>query len=180
MAKKSDRILGGNQLRLPGAAGRIRDVELITPHVAELPVTTTRRYEWDMAHRLPYHDGKCRRLHGHRYVAEIDVTGQLITGQVSSAGMVLDFGVLDKAINKAIGYWDHRTMLWSQDPLLDIMASDLAQRLDTLGVFTVPFIPTAENIAREVVRLLAKLPQGHHASRVRIYETPKGWAEARG
>ena len=61
-------------------------------------ITVTRRYEWDMAHRLPEHSGKCSRLHGHRYVAEIDVEGEIDQASGSSHGMVLDFGDLDPSL----------------------------------------------------------------------------------
>lgn len=132
-------------------------------------VTLTTRYEWDMGHRLPSHNGKCRRLHGHRYTAEIDVTGPLMT-LGPSMGMVVDFYVLKKAIDAAIGHWDHRTMLHEEDPLR------LDDEDDT-GVLRVSFVPTAENIAREVMRVMRM--QGLNITRVRVYETPNGWAEVR-
>lgn len=141
--------------------------------VAKQLVTITRRYEWDMAHRLVNHLGKCCRLHGHRYVLECDATGPLRkTG--SSEGMVYDFGDVDECINKAIGWWDHRTMLQDTDPIH--LSSDSGLLESELGIFRVPYRPTAENMAIEVMKLLSV---DMRVTRVRIYETPKSWAEVR-
>lgn len=152
----------------------------------EPQVTVTRSFKWDMAHRLPNHGGKCRRLHGHRYLAEIDVTGPIRTSG-SSQGMVIDFGDLDKIIDDVIGFWDHRTMLFEGDNCLSYGEENMdLHHENEVGIFRVPFHPTAENIARHVLTLLT-----HHfrkllgdvkhctVTRVRIYETPTGWAEAR-
>ncbi|MFA6315603.1 MAG: 6-carboxytetrahydropterin synthase [Candidatus Paceibacterota bacterium] len=131
-------------------------------------VTVTKRYDWDMGHRLPDHGGKCRRLHGHRYTAEIDITGRVCTD-----GMVVDFGDLKQVLEQRIGAWDHRCMLHDKDQL---MSNYKPEAQDLWGVFRVPFIPTAENIAVEVLRLLRV---DFNVTRVRIYETPNGWAEVR-
>lgn len=133
----------------------------------------TKRFEWDMAHRLPNHAGKCRHLHGHRYVAEIDVTGPVLpAGSGSSSGMVLDFGVIKDFVNVAIGSWDHKLMLWGQDPLASAFMQDV---FEDAGVMFVSYVPTAENIAKEIAELLRL--SGLNVTRVRVYETPTGWAE---
>jgi 6-pyruvoyltetrahydropterin/6-carboxytetrahydropterin synthase len=134
-------------------------------------VTVTKKYEWDMAHRLPRHEGKCRRLHGHRYVAEIDITGSVITAGAET-GMVVDFYRVKQVMDATIGEWDHRTMLHDEDYIFEGATTSLIE----MGVFRVPFMPTAENIALEVLRLLS----AHFVvTRVRIYETPNGWAEVK-
>jgi 6-pyruvoyltetrahydropterin/6-carboxytetrahydropterin synthase len=137
-------------------------------------VTVTKRYEWDMGHRLPQHEGKCRRLHGHRYVVEVDFTGPVIPAG-RSAGMVVDFDDVKTLLDTVIGYWDHRTMLQQGDPIVD---GHSASWHTLYGIFFVPFPPTAENIAREI---LLSLQPGAPAqvTRVRVYETPSGWAEVR-
>jgi len=168
-SKRFDRLnTGESQLRLPGAPGAVRDVEVSHPRF-EQPIQTTRRFEWDMAHRLPFHDGKCRRLHGHRYVADITVAGQVQTEHGSDCGMVMDFGKID-AIIKRLCPWDHMTMLWAEDPLFKKLEKDAKE----FGIFSVPYMPTAENLAREMGRILqTRMP----VVSVRVYETPKGWAE---
>ena len=144
-------------------------------------LTVTYRHEWDMGHRLPQHDGKCRRLHGHRYVAEIDVTGPVIQSG-SATGMVVDFGDLKAAVRQVVDdRWDHRTMLWQGDPLAtkDRGSSYLFDDRDDdrYGIVRVPFIPTAENIAYALLHEVAHHVNG--VTRVRVYETPGCWAEVR-
>lgn len=136
--------------------------------------TITLKHEWDMGHRLPLHNGKCARLHGHRYVAEIDVTGELQT-EGSATGMVVDFYVIKDRVKRFIDEeWDHRTMLWEQDTILKAY---LGTRATEIGAFFVPFMPTAENIAWEILHHLRNKGSGLNVSRVRVYETPNGWAE---
>lgn len=147
--------------------------------------TVTRRHEWDMAHRLPFHEGKCRRLHGHRYVADITVIGRIRPDtEAADAGMILDFDAVKAAIDQTFGWWDHRTMLWERDPLLEVLrtgfsgAEELRVRgLAEYGVFSVPFMPTAENIAREILKCLTRTAK-LSISTVKVFETPNGWSEA--
>ena len=53
------------------------------------------------AHRLPDHEGKCSRLHGHTYGLEVTVEG---TPQPSgpAAGMVMDFADLRARVNEVV------------------------------------------------------------------------------
>src|SRR4026209_1308851 len=50
-----------------------------------------KRFTFDAAHKLPNHDGKCRNLHGHTYLVEIEFTGELVAGGPKE-GMVVDYG----------------------------------------------------------------------------------------
>lgn len=142
--------------------------------------TITHKHEWDMGHRLPRHEGKCARLHGHRYVAEIDITGKVQTSG-SGTGMVVDFYIVKDIVKATFGDWDHRTMLWREDPFAQEMLTDVQK---TYGIFRVMFMPTAENIAAEIIlRINVELRESHSlacCTRVRVYETPNGWAEVRG
>lgn len=95
-----------------------------------------------MGHRIPNHEGgsgKCARLHGHTYRFDVQLKSAILRD-----GFVIDFGIVKNALNE----WDHRTILWEDDPLR--MADDLggAGLVDgQYGVIRVPFIPTAEAIA---------------------------------
>ena len=62
----------------------------------KMHVTIVRRYDFEAAHFLPHvPDGhKCKTMHGHSYVVEVHVTGDVQTDG-PEAGMVVDFGVLD-------------------------------------------------------------------------------------
>ena len=158
-----------------------RQQNMTDPPTSSPPLTwaiVTKRHEWDMGHRLPEHDGKCRKLHGHHYVAEIDITGCIQEGGPSS-GMVVDFSILKEQLADIIdGHWDHKTMLRANDPIiLECIDQNQAHEF---GIFAVPFTPTAENIALELFRWLKDRNHANpriNITRVRVYETPDGWAE---
>lgn len=148
-------------------------------------VTITHRHCWDMGHRLPLHDGKCARLHGHRYVAEIDICGPLLSSGPGT-GMVLDFYHVKDVVASNIGFWDHRTMLFQGDSLAKKLEG--SNMWTDLGIILVPHMPTAENIAIWAMEALQggldyKFAGSSEAvpriSRVRVYETPNGWAEVK-
>lgn len=144
-----------------------------------MTTTITHKHEWDMGHRLPFHKGKCARLHGHRYVTEIDITGPVQT-EGSMSGMVLDFYVIKDIVRDTIGHWDHRTMLWAQDRFTVEHRDEKSMTEEDYGIFRVPFMPTAENIALNmqlVIQLSLDRYESCRCTRVRVYETPNGWAE---
>jgi 6-pyruvoyltetrahydropterin/6-carboxytetrahydropterin synthase len=99
--------------------------------------------------------GKCANLHGHNYVLEVVVAGEVD----QASGYVLDLKVLS-----------------------DIMNGQVIQDVDHRNLNTdVPWlkgrIPTAENLAVTFwERLRPELPEGLLRS-VRVWETDKNWAE---
>lgn len=68
-----------------------------------------KEYTFDAAHKLPFHEGKCKRLHGHTYKVDIAISGpiQSEVGENSSAGMVLDYERLDFFMTPFINLVDH-------------------------------------------------------------------------
>ena len=55
-------------------------------------LTITRKLEFDAGHRIPDHKSQCRNLHGHRYVLEITLVGNVIDQEGNSDnGMIMDF-----------------------------------------------------------------------------------------
>lgn len=145
-------------------------------------IRCTRKVEWDMAHRVPSHDGKCRHLHGHRYVAE--VTLRLVDGAVRSTGaergMVADFGNVKAVLGALfVDAWDHALMLSSTDPLVAYITAAATPR-DTVRLVTITGTPTAEVLADYILRAVAAhyAGSGIEADRVRVYETPNCWADA--
>ena len=99
--------------------------------------------------------GKCANLHGHNYVLEVVVVGEVD----QASGYVLDLKVLS-----------------------DIMNGQVIQDVDHRNLNTdVPWlkgrIPTTENLAVTFwERLRPELPEGVLRS-VRVWETDKNWAE---
>ena len=135
-------------------------------------VTCTKRLEWDAAHRVTQHGGKCANLHGHRWAAEITVVGE--TGP---EGMVLDFGVIKATIGRWIDEkWDHAMLASDRDQNIIQLCKDFDWK-----VYVFPFEPTAENLAeclREVAARQIGEASGLKVDSVRICETPTSWATA--
>lgn len=38
---------------------------------------TAKQFTFDMAHMLDGHDGKCQNLHGHTYILQVEIMGEL-------------------------------------------------------------------------------------------------------
>lgn len=137
----------------------------------------TRRIEFDAGHRIPSHQGQCRNVHGHRYVLEATFAGPVRSAFAKSKeGMVEDFGDLKKLLYDLVhSAWDHAFLCYEGDAP---MVAALMHLLDT-KVVMLPFVPTAENLAAEIFRLLDVhlADKSYKAVRVRLYETPNAYAE---
>jgi len=141
----------------------------------------TRRLEFDAGHRIPDHASQCRHLHGHRYVLEVTLSGEVIRADGEAVnGMVMDFSdVKRSAAQHVVDVWDHASLAWRKDSVVtDFLATIPGHKTVLLDV-----VPTAENLAAEAFRILD--PQyrdvfGNHLrlERVRLYETPNCWADA--
>ena len=130
-----------------------------------MTVLIGRRESFNAAHQLYDPDlpdaenrrlfGKCANLHGHNYVLEVVVAGEIDQG----SGYVLDLKSLSDVIGRqVIQDVDHRN-------------------LNTDVPWLKGRIPTTENLARAFwERLRPELPDGLLRS-VRVWETDKNWAE---
>ena len=54
----------------------------------------TKTFEFSYGHRLVGHNGKCRYLHGHNGVVEVDIDAD----HLDAMGMVIDFGDVNEAV----------------------------------------------------------------------------------
>lgn len=64
----------------------------------------TKEFTFDSAHKLDWHHGKCKNLHGHTYKLQVTVKGNL-----NKNGVVIDFGDLKEIANKkVIEVLDHK------------------------------------------------------------------------
>ena len=112
-------------------------------------------------HRLLLHAGKCARLHGHNGVARLT----LRAAALDAGGMVVDFD----QVAARVGDWiqetlDHRMLLHEDDPAATALIA-VNEKLVTL-----PFHPTAENLARMIYDH-AKA-EGFPVSQVQLVEQP--------
>jgi 6-pyruvoyltetrahydropterin/6-carboxytetrahydropterin synthase len=140
----------------------------------------TRRLEFDAGHRIPDHQSQCRHLHGHRYVLEITLAGEIIeaAGQPNN-GMVMDFSEVKQiAMRHVVEPWDHAFLAFKGDTLITGFLATLPGHKTVL----LDRVPTAENLARlafEILDPVYKDTYGNHLhlAQVRLYETPNCWAD---
>ena len=128
----------------------------------------TKRVEFCYGHRLLQYEGKCRHLHGHNGVVEVDLQADMLDAR----GMVADFTDVKHALKTWIDETlDHRMLLRKDDPL----ASMLEQQGEPS--FLMDENPTAENIAKLIYRHART--QGLTVLEVRVWETPTSCATYR-
>jgi 6-pyruvoyltetrahydropterin/6-carboxytetrahydropterin synthase len=115
--------------------------------VADPQTSVTCTFTFEAAHRLAWHPGKCRNLHGHSY--RLDVT---VSGPLDSNGVVMDFDRLTEIVDhEVIAHWDHR---------------DLNEVIDN---------PTAELLAHKAWEVLTGA--GLALAALRLWETDKSSVE---
>lgn len=154
-----------------GRAYRSRCLDAITPRIA---MKIAKRFRWEAAHRLPWHEGLCRHLHGHSYRMVVE-----LEGTPDDRGMLLDFKHLKRALQPLVEAWDHATLIAETDTAL----LELLQQTDWKHV-VLPFDTTAENLSAYVADYLCEtmpdLLRAHrvHTVRVRLAETETCYAEA--
>ena len=60
-----------------------------------------KRFRFEAAHLLPFHPGKCARLHGHSYRLEVALEGSLQTGG-PARGMIEDFDAIAGIVEREV------------------------------------------------------------------------------
>ncbi|MFQ5537209.1 MAG: 6-carboxytetrahydropterin synthase QueD [Gemmatimonadota bacterium] len=122
----------------------------------EFYYTVSVQAHYDSAHFLENYQGKCERLHGHRYVVEAAVR----TPSLDESGIAFDFVDLKRALRELADYLDHEL---------------LNELPEFKGVET-----SAENQARWFFQELMKKLPGDIAPGLlytRVWETPTQWAQ---
>lgn len=96
--------------------------------------TLTKEFRFEAAHRLPAHDGKCARLHGHSWVGRVILQGdKLQSGPSPKMGMLQDYADIKAVLEPIIeAHLDHHFLNESmplQDPTSEQVAHWLYERL---------------------------------------------------
>ena len=144
-------------------------------------VTRIRRWvETDTGHRVPNHKSKCRHMHGHRYRWEAELEGDVVTlGGVSEEGMLMDFSDVSAILNEYIhDVVDHAFIVYEGDKQALVALSHMGEEHRTL---IVPFIPTAENLAKWAYEQEEPHISSSYGNMLKLHafhvrETPKSWA----
>lgn len=112
-----------------------------------------RYHDISTGHRVYGHESKCAHLHGHNYRIYFTVESEtkVFGAELDGVGRVVDFSVVKSQLCEWLEReWDHKFLVWKQDPLHLYL-----WELDREGVVIVPFNPTAENMARYLVEVVA-------------------------
>jgi 6-pyruvoyltetrahydropterin/6-carboxytetrahydropterin synthase len=90
-------------------------------------VRVRRRFEFESAHLLPNHPGKCRNLHGHSYILEVTVD-RAVDPQ---SGMAIDFADLKMVVKtEVVDLLDHKYINdIMENPTAEVMAVWIWKRL---------------------------------------------------
>ena len=137
--------------------------------------------EFDMGHRVPAHNSKCKHPHGHRYKVRAVLAGTTVPDdmQVNDSGMLMDFGhIKDILMVNVHDKYDHAFIYQQGDPIGRAML-DSAREAGLMDprIFSVDFIPTAENLAKQIFRDCYPLFESKYGNLLRleeiiIWETP--------
>lgn len=123
-----------------------------------MKATVAKRVSFDAAHYLPNYEGKCKNMHGHHWVVELGVEGEVGV----ETGMVVDFTHLGDFLRGVKKVVDHG------------LVND-----------TIPN-PTAENIADWVKQCFLAYQKGNRnlskvrLAFIRVWETEDSYAEVKG
>ena len=143
--------------------------------------TRIRRWvETDTGHRVPNHKSKCRHMHGHRYRWEAELEGDVVTqGGASEEGMLMDFSDVSAILNEYIhDVVDHAFIVYEGDKEALVALSHMGDEHRTM---IVPFIPTAENLAKWAYEQVEPHISSSYGNSLKLHsihvrETPKSWA----
>lgn len=129
---------------------------------------------FDSAHFLSGYDGKCKNIHGHRWVIEVRIQGHQLQPSGTEKGMLVDFGELKKEVRKLADDFDH-TLIYEKGSLKPSTVDALNN--ENFRLIEVTFRPTAENFAEYFYSMLSGK---FDVADVTVYETPDNCATYRG
>jgi 6-pyruvoyltetrahydropterin/6-carboxytetrahydropterin synthase len=116
----------------------------------------TKEFTFEAAHRLiRNYRGKCSNNHGHSYRVKLFLEGE----NLDESDMLVDFNETKKLKEWIDGNFDHVTMLWEEDPMIDSLKSFGNKVLVTKKN------PTAEHICELI---LAKAQELFENSNIKV------------
>lgn len=125
--------------------------------------------EFDAAHYLSGYNGKCGKIHGHRYKLIAKIQSHSLKESGSDRGMVEDFSFIKEALQEIHDCFDHKIII-EDDETGKKLINRLGDMAEIFDYILVPYRPTAEEMARDIYnRIKAK---GIGIYEVELYETP--------
>jgi 6-pyruvoyltetrahydropterin/6-carboxytetrahydropterin synthase len=114
-------------------------------------ITLRRKVEFSAAHFLPESGTHCANAHGHNYLVEA-----FVTGNIDAQGMIKPFEEIKRDLKEVVhDRYDHQT-------------------LNSIAPFD-NLMPTTENLALVFLEQLRK--RDNRYTRVRVWETDNNYAE---
>jgi len=97
-----------------------------------------KEFTFEAAHLLPFHDGKCSRLHGHSWKGRIYVKGNTLIAEGAKKGMIMDYGDIKKYIKPLLDdYLDHYYLNEStglENPTSEALAKWIYEKLEDINL----------------------------------------------
>jgi len=141
-------------------------------------LSLVRQLRFCAGHRLYRHESKCAFFHGHNYRVDVEVVGAGGGAEVDVVGRVVDFSLIKKRL---LGWldanWDHAFLVFEEDD----NALAAIRSVEPTKYFVMPWNPTAENMARYLLEVVAPRVLGDLgvvARRVAVWETDEACAVA--
>lgn len=134
-------------------------------------IKISKEFDWEMSHRLPFHDGLCRNLHGHSYKLRV-----IVEGKADNNSMVIDYYEVGKIFRPIIEMLDHSFLCDSADELMISFLQSNGFKCVVMEKHS-----TAENITEFVLdKVIDEFRKYKNIDKVtlRIYETHDAYAES--
>lgn len=97
-----------------------------------------KEFRFEAAHKLPNHDGKCSRLHGHSWVARVYVKGNKLIKSGPKQDMIMDYGDIKQYIKPLLDkFLDHYYLNEStglENPTSEKLAQWIFEKLEKEGL----------------------------------------------
>ena len=133
-------------------------------------ITIAKDFDWEMSHRLTFHEGLCRNIHGHSYRLRV-----YLKGENTRNGMILDFYELALIINPILAELDHAFLCSKDDDLIISFLTKNNFKMKIMENFS-----TCENMCSWFSSQIApKLREYKNIKElgIRVYETKDAFAQ---
>lgn len=130
-----------------------------------------KEFVWEMSHRLPFHAGPCKNIHGHSYKMRLE-----LEGEPNHNRMLIDFYDIEAIVRPLLDKIDHSFIVDKNDT---IMLPFLKE--NNFKHYEIDNFSTAEDMSYYFMESLKPEFQKYNnirKLRVRIYETSDAWAES--
>jgi 6-pyruvoyltetrahydropterin/6-carboxytetrahydropterin synthase len=146
------------------------------PTITQLSLV--RQLKFCAGHRLYRHESRCAFFHGHNYRVDLEVVGAHGGVEVDDVGRIIDFSLIkQRMLGWLDDHWDHAFLIYEEDD----NALAAIKLVEPVKYFVMPTNPTAENMARYLLEVVAPhvlADLGVVARQICLWETAESCAVA--